>query len=76
LVKTFFLIEETIENKNDLDKIINDKNSLEEYKAQAKLMNEVAFNKFELIKARFDTINLELELYAEILNKYFKNFIK
>jgi hypothetical protein len=65
-----------LENKNDLQKLINDKNTFEEYKAQAKLLNQVAFQKFELIKARFDTINLELEMYAEILNKYFKNFIK
>jgi hypothetical protein len=53
-----------IENKETLEKLINDKNTLEEYKSHASLMNEVAFNKFELIKARFDTINLELEMYA------------
>lgn len=76
LIKTFFLMEEMILNKNDLQKIISDPNWLIEYKAQANLLDKITFDKLDLIKVRFDTLNLELNSFAEILYKYFKNYIK
>lgn len=76
LIKTFFLMEEMISNKNDLKKIISDPNWLNEYKAQADLLDKITFDKLDLIKARFDILNLELNSFAEILHKYFKNYIK
>lgn len=73
LIKTYFLIDEIIINKKELQNILNNPNWLQEYKAQAKLLDETSLNKFEVIKIRFDSLNLELQYFAEILYKYFKN---
>lgn len=76
LIKTFFLMEEMVSNRNDLQKIISDPNWLAQYKSQATLLDKISFDKLDLIKVRFDTLNLELSSFAEILYKYFKNYVK
>lgn len=75
LIKTYFMMDEIIENKNDLQKIIDDKEIFYEYKSQALLLDSVAFDKLDLIKTRFDMLNLQLNSFADILNKYFKNYV-
>lgn len=76
LIKTFFLMEEMISNKNDLQKIIHDEKWLIEFKAQAQLLDTIAFDKLDIIKVRFDSINFQLQNFSEILYKYFTNYIK
>ena len=66
---------EMIQNKQELEEIISDPNVFDNYKSQALLLDSIAFDKFQLIKTRFDMINLELSSFAEILHKYFKNYI-
>jgi hypothetical protein len=75
LIKTFFLMDEMIDNKNDLQKIINDEKSLIEFRSQANLLDVIAFDKLDIIKVRFDSINLQLMSFSDILYKYFKNYI-
>lgn len=73
LIKTYFLMDEIIINKKELENILNNQNWLQEYKVQAKLLNTLSFNTLENIKNRFDSLDLELKYFAEILYKYFKN---
>lgn len=76
LIKTYFLMDEMISNKNDLQNIINNPNWFIEYKSQAILLDKIAFDKLDLIKVRFDLINLQLANFSQILYKYFNNYIK
>ncbi|MDD5769693.1 MAG: hypothetical protein PHE25_01890 [Candidatus Gracilibacteria bacterium] len=76
LIKTYFLMDEMISNKNDLQNIINNPNGFIEYKSQAILLDKIAFDKLDLIKVRFDLINLQLANFSQILYKYFNNYIK
>ena len=66
-IKPYWLLEEIKENKNELNKI--KKNSLEEYKAQATLIENVALNKTEFIQARLNNLLKILDEYIDILEK-------
>ncbi len=76
LIKTFFLLEEMISNKNDLQKIIQDPNWLTEFQSQAILLDMIAFEKLSLIKTRFDMLDLQLKNYSEMLYTYFTSYWK
>lgn len=76
LVKTYFMMSEMIANKNDLQQIIDNPNGLAQYKQQALLLDSIAFDKLDVIKVRFDSVNLQLSSFSEILFKYFKNYVK
>lgn len=75
LIKTYFILTDTIENKEELEKIINS-SSIEEFKANAYLINEVWFQKIELLTTRFEIISKQLSYFSLIMNQYFKNYIK
>ncbi|MBS8121645.1 hypothetical protein [Candidatus Vampirococcus lugosii] len=75
LIKTYFILTDTIENKEELEKIINS-SSIEEFKANAYLINEVGFQKIELLTTRFEIISKQLSYFSLIMNQYFKNYIK
>ena len=76
LIKTFFLMDEMISNKQDLQDIIENPNWIESYKSQAKLLDSITLDKLALIKVRFDIINLQLNSFSDILTKYFIIYIK
>ena len=76
LIKTYFLITSAIKNKQELEKIINNSSSLEEFKAHAYLIKTIWFEKIELLSTRFEIILKQLQFYTQIMDKYFKNYIK
>lgn len=47
-----------------------------QYKMQALILDKTSLDKLDVIKARFDTLNLELKYYADILHKYFITYLK
>lgn len=76
LIKTYFLMSEMIANKNDLQKIIDNPNWLTQYKEQALLLDSIAFDKLDTIKTRFDSVNIQLDGFSQVLFQYFKNYVK
>jgi len=76
LIKTYFLITSAIKNKQELEKIINNSSSLEEFKAHAYLIKTIWFEKIELLSTRFEIILKQLQFYMQIMEQYFKNYIK
>jgi len=76
LIKTYFLLTSAIENKEELKKIINNRSSPEEFKANAYLINEIWFNKIELLSTRFEITSEQLKYFSSIMKECFKKYIK
>lgn len=75
LIKTRYLLSEMIQNKKQLSLIIQNKDNPIELRSQANLLDEVWFNKLEQFLNRYTYLNNQLELFAQILDKYLKTFI-
>ena len=76
LIKTYFLMYDAINNKNDLKLIISNKELKSDLTSQASLVDYLANDKLMLIKTRFDNNSLLLNSFWQILKKYYDNYVK
>lgn len=76
IVKIYFLIFQTQQNKKELSKIISSKNILEEYKAQASLLEKNSMVNIEKMIAQLDFLIKQLEIITEYLQKWIKEILK
>lgn len=76
LVKTYFLILEATENKQELQNIVSDAATLQEFRSNAYLIQQVSWDKLELLVWRFEFLTTQLQVFSEIMQKYFNTYIK
>ena len=73
IIKLYFIIYEAIKNKQELKKIINSDSILEEYKAQAKLLDYTWEINIERMITQLDFMLKQLSLLEKFYSKYKKN---
>ena len=76
IIKIYFLIFQTQQNQKDLKKIISSKNILEEYKAQANLLEKSALVNIEKMLIQLDFLIKQLEIITEYFQKWIKEILK
>jgi len=76
IIKIYFLIFQTQQNQKDLKKIISSKNILEEYKAQANLLEKSSLVNIEKMLIQLDFLIKQLEIITEYFQKWIKEILK
>lgn len=72
-IKTYFLIYESFQNKEQLNNIINSSNTLQEFKSQAELVKSLSHKNLELLLPRFEFVGSQILLYTNVIYKYLEN---
>lgn len=76
LIKTYFLILDASKNRKDLREIISSKQTLQEFRSNAYLLQQVSWEKLELLLWRFEFLTSQLQFFAEIMHKYFNTYLR
>ena len=76
IIKLYFIIYDVVKNKEELKKMINSKNILAEYKAQASLLETTSTLNLERMINQFDFLVKQINIVASFYEKFLEEYLK
>jgi hypothetical protein len=74
IIKLYFIIYDAVKNKEELKKLISSKNILDEYKAQASLLEYTSSINIEKMVSQLDFLVKQISLVAEFFSRFKKEY--